>query len=170
MDLMSQGAAVARIHAGAWPALRVLALTMLVSLGACSSIAPKLESPRLKVIDVAMTSGDVFNQNFLVRVNVENPNDRELPIKGIDYQLFLQGDSFAEGVSTAPFVVPANGATDFDLTVRTNFVSSLGRLLTRLNGKKTVEYVIEGKVLLSSGLLRKIPFQSSGSVDLSTKF
>jgi len=170
MDPMSQGAAVARIRAGVWPALRLLALTMLISLGACSSMVPKLESPRLKVVDVAMTSGDVFNQNFRVRVNVENPNDRELPIKGIDYQLFLQGDSFAEGVSTAPFVVPAKGATDFDLTVRTNFVSSLGRLLTRLNGKKTVEYVIEGKVLLSSGLLRKIPFQSSGSVDLSTKF
>jgi len=169
MQPMSQGAAVARIHPCAW-VLRLLALTMLAGLGACSSMVPKLESPHLKVVDVAMTSGDVFNQNFLVRVNVQNPNDRELPVKGIDYRLFLQGDSFAEGMSSAPFVVPARGDTDFEMTVRTNFVSSLGRLLTRLNGKKTVEYVIEGKVLLSSGLLRKIPFQSSGSVDLSTKF
>ncbi len=57
------------------------------------------------------------------RVNVENPNDRELPIKGIDYKLFLEGDSFAEGVSNKPFTVPAQGDTDFDMTVRTNFVS-----------------------------------------------
>lgn len=143
--------------------------TLLFALGACSTLAPKLEAPRLTVMNVSMTSGDMFNQNFLVHLNVQNPNDRELPIKGIDYKLFLQGDSFAEGVSTAPFVVPALGEKEFDLTVRTNFVSSLGRLLTRLNGKKSVEYVIEGQVLLSAGMLRKIPFRESGSVDLATK-
>ena len=121
-----------------------------------ATLAPKLEAPRLTVMDVSMTSGDMFNQNFLVHLNVQNPNDRELPIKGIDYKLFLQGDSFAEGVSTAPFVVPALGEKEFDLTVRTNFVSSLGRLLTRLNGKKSVEYVIEGQVLLSSGMRQRV--------------
>lgn len=146
-----------------------LFVTLLFALGACSTFAPKLESPRLTVMSVAMTSGDMFNQNFLVHLNVQNPNDRELPIKGIDYKLFLQGDSFAEGVTTAPFVVPAQGENQFDITVRTNFVSSLGRLLSRLNGKKSVEYVIEGQVLLSSGLLRKIPFRQSGAVDLATK-
>lgn len=142
---------------------------MLVSLTACSSLAPKLETPRLTIINVAMTSGDVFSQNFLVHLNVQNPNDRELSIKGIDYKLFLQGDSFAEGVSGAPFVVPALGEKEFDLTVRTNFVSSIGRLLTRLNGKKTVEYVLEGKVMLQSGMIRSIPFRESGSVDLDVK-
>ena len=117
---------------------------------------------------IAMTSGDIFSQNFLVHLSVENPNDRELPIKGIEYKLFLQGDSFAEGTSARPFVVPALGETEFDLTVRTNFVSSVGRLLTRLNGKNKVEYIMEGKVLLQSGLVRNIPFQESGTVDLAT--
>ena len=148
--------------------LRVAALAVLLMFAGCSSLAPKLEAPRLTIVRVAMTSGDIFSQNFLVQLNVQNPNDRELPIKGIDYKLFLQGDSFAEGVSARPFVVPALGETDFDLTVRTNFVSSVGRLLSRLNGKKTVEYIIEGKVLLQSGLVRNIPFQESGTVDLST--
>lgn len=168
--LTVRGSVTARVQRTTWSLVRLLALAAVFSLAACSSIVPKLETPRLKVINVSMTSGDVFSQNFLVNLNVQNPNDRELPIKGLDYKLFLQGDSFAEGVSTAPFVVPAKGEKNFDLTVRTNFVSSLGRLLTRLNGKKTVEYVIEGKVLLSSGMIRKIPFQESGSVDLSTKF
>ena len=43
------------------------------------------------------------------------------------------------------------GETEFDMTVRTNFVSSIGRLLTRLNGKTQVEYVFEGKVMLDIG-------------------
>jgi LEA14-like dessication related protein len=148
--------------------MRAAALALLLTLAGCSSLAPKIEAPRLTIVRVAMTSGDIFSQNFLVQLNVQNPNDRELPIKGIDYKLFLQGDSFAEGVSARPFVVPALGETDFDMTVRTNFVSSVGRLLTRLNGKTTVEYIIEGKVLLQSGMVRNIPFQESGTVDLST--
>jgi LEA14-like dessication related protein len=135
----------------------------------CSALGPKLETPRLTIINASMTSGDIFSQNFLVHLNVQNPNDRDLPIKGIEYKLFLQGDSFAEGTSSRSFTVPANGETEFDMTVRTNFVSSVGRLLTRLNGKKKVEYIFEGKVMLSSGMIRSIPFQESGTVDLATK-
>jgi LEA14-like dessication related protein len=150
------------------PLRAAAAAVLLMVVAGCSTLAPKLESPRLQIVSVAMTSGDIFSQNFLVHLKVENPNDRELPIKGIDYKLFLQGDSFAEGFSARPFVVPALGDTEFDLTVRTNFVSSVARLLTRLNGKTKVEYIIEGTVALQSGLIRNIPFQDSGTVDLAT--
>jgi LEA14-like dessication related protein len=139
--------------------------TMLLS---CSALAPKLEAPRLNLVSIGMMSADIFNQQFRVRMHVANPNDQELPIKGIDYKLFLEGDAFAEGVSTRPFVIPANGETDFDLTVRTNFMSSIGRLVSRLNGRKTVNYQIEGKVMTDIGMFKNIPFSESGSVDLTT--
>ena len=147
----------------------VTLLGLLLLLQSCSLFGPKLTVPRLKVVSIGMVSADLFSQQFLVRMNVQNPNDRELPIKGIDYKLFLQGDSFAEGVAGAPFVVPALGESEFDLTVRTNFVSSIGRLVQRLNGKSKVEYVIEGTVFTRLGLFSKIPFQESGEVDLNLK-
>jgi len=99
---------------------------------------------------------------------VQNPNDREIAIKGIDYQLFLQGDSFAEGVSNKPFKLPALGETEFDMTVRTNFMSSIGRLMSRLNGAKKVQYTIEGTVFTDITMMKKIPFRESGAVDLTT--
>ena len=135
-------------------------------LAACSALRPKLEVPRLTLVRIAMTSSDIFNQQFLVRVSVENPNDRELPITGIDYKLFLEGDSFAEGVSNKPFTVPAKGETEFDMTVRTNFVSGIGRLMSRLNGRDQVQYVVEGKVLTDISMMKKIPFQEQGTVNL----
>jgi LEA14-like dessication related protein len=135
-------------------------------LAACSALRPDLEVPRLTLVSVAMTSADIFNQQFVVRVNVQNPNDRELPVTGIDYKLFLEGDSFAEGTSNKPFTVPAQGDTDFDMTVRTNFISGAGRLLSRLNGREQVQYVVEGKVLTDISMLKKIPFQESGTVNL----
>lgn len=147
----------------------VLMLGLVLMLQSCSLFGPKLTVPRLKVISIGMVSADLFSQQFLVRMNVENPNDRELPIKGIDYKLFLQGDSFAEGVTNAPFVIPALGESQFDMTVRTNFVSSIGRLMSRLNGKSKVEYVMEGTVFTKLGLFSKIPFQESGEVDLNIR-
>jgi LEA14-like dessication related protein len=136
----------------------------VLCLTACST--PKLAVPKLALVSVSMTSADIFNQQFMVRVNVQNPNDRELPITGIDYKLFLEGDSFSEGLSSKPFTVPANGETDFDMIVRTNFVSSAGRLVSRLNGRDQVQYVVEGKVLTDLSGLKKIPFQETGTISL----
>ena len=143
-----------------------LLIVLVAGLTGCSALAPRIETPRLSIVGIAMTSADLFNQQFLVRLNVENPNDRQLPVKAIDYKLFLEGDSFAEGSTNNAFVVPASGATEFDMTVRTNFISGAGRLLSRLNGRDQVNYVLEGTVRTDLGLLQKIPFQRSGTVNL----
>ena len=147
----------------------MLIVALLAAGSSCSSLRPELEAPRLALVHVAMTSADIFNQQFLVRVNVQNPNDQDLKIKGLDYKLFLEGDSFAQGDLNKPFTIPANGETDFDMTVRTNFVSGIGRLLSRLNGRTQVNYVLEGKLLTDIRFLKKIPFQESGSVNLSVQ-
>jgi LEA14-like dessication related protein len=139
---------------------------LVMCLTACSAMGPKLAVPKLALVTVAMTSADIFNQQFLVRVNVQNPNDRELPITGIDYKLFLEGDSFSEGVSNKPFTVPAQGDIDFDMVVRTNFVSGAARLMSRLNGRDQVQYVVEGKILTDISMMKKIPFQETGTVNL----
>jgi LEA14-like dessication related protein len=144
---------------------RFAALTVFLLFSGCA-LAPKLETPRLNLVSIQMTSADMFNQQFIVRMNVQNPNDRDLPVNGIDYKIFLEGDRFAEGMSSVPFVIPALGEKEFDLPVRTNFVSSLGRLLSRLNGKRQVHYVIEGKVMTKLGIIHKVPFSESGTVDL----
>ncbi|HEY0943172.1 MAG TPA: LEA type 2 family protein [Steroidobacter sp.] len=144
-----------------------LAFALLVSVSSCSALRPELQAPRLALVSVAMTSADIFNQQFLVRINIENPNDRDLPITGLDYKLFLEGDGFAEGLLNKPFTVPANGETDFDMTVRTNFVSGVGRLLSRLNGRTQVNYAVEGKLLTDIRFLKKIPFQETGSVNIA---
>jgi LEA14-like dessication related protein len=149
-------------------ASRIAVALACVFLASCSAFAPKIEAPRLSLISIGMMSADIFNQQFRVRMHVQNPNDRDIPVNGLDYELFLEGDSFAEGVSNQAFVIPAMGETEFDLTVRTNFVSSIGRLVSRLNGRTQVNYVLEGKVLTDIGMFNKVPFRESGSVDLST--
>jgi LEA14-like dessication related protein len=115
-----------------------------------------------------LTSADVFSQTFRVRLRVENPNDRALPIKMIDYKLFLEGDSFAEGQSAAPFVVPAKDDLEFDMPIRTHFISSIGRLLSHIAGtdRTQIEYVFSGSVTVDMPFSPKIKFNEGGVVDL----
>lgn len=146
-----------------------LALFAIALLGACSTLPSKLEAPQVNLVGIQMMSTDMFAQKFRVRVKVENPNDLELPVKGLEYQILLMGDSFAEGNSMDRFVLPANGEAEFDMVVTTNFVSSLGRLISRVGGGKleNLDYEISGDVLLEKGMVRKIPFAHRGQVDIA---
>ena len=148
---------------------RMLFVAVAVLAAACSSLGSKLEAPSLSLVAVQMLSTDMFAQKFKVRVLVQNPNDLELPVRGLEYQIILMGDSFAEGMSDQAFVLPALGEAEFDMLVTTNFVSSFGRLLSRVQGGKleNIDYEITGKVMVDKGMVRKIPFNHRGTVDFS---
>jgi LEA14-like dessication related protein len=138
-------------------------------LQGCTTLGGDLVAPRLSLVGVQMLSTDMFAQKFKVRVLVQNPNDLELPVRGLEYQIILMGDSFAEGTSSDVFLLPARGEAEFDMLVTTNFVSSFGRLLSRVGGGKleNIDYEISGKVYVDKGVLRRIPFSHRGTVDFS---
>lgn len=148
---------------------RATALLALLAVLVSCATGPKLETPRLKVIGIEMMSTDMFAQRFKVRMLVQNPNDMELQVRGLDYQIILMGDSFADGVSNDQFLLPALGEAEFDMMITTNFVSSFGRLISRMGGGKleNIEYEIVGKIFVDKGMLRKIPFSHRGTVDFS---
>jgi LEA14-like dessication related protein len=150
--------------------LRVLFMAACIAvLAACSTMGSKLEAPRLELVGVQMLSTDMFAQRFKVRVKVANPNDLELPVRGLEYTILMMGDSFAEGMSTEAFVLPALGEAEFDMLVTTNFVSSFARLLSRVGGGKleNIDYEITGKIMVDKGMIRKIPINHRGTVDFT---
>jgi LEA14-like dessication related protein len=144
-------------------------LLVLAAMAGCSTLNRDLVAPELSLVGIQMLSTDMFAQRFKVRVLVKNPNDLEIPVKGIEYTIILMGDSFAEGESMDQFVLPAKGEAEFDMLVTTNFVSSFGRLLSRVGGGKLqdLNYEIAGKLRLDKGVMRTIPFNHQGTVDIS---
>lgn len=142
------------------------AVTALV-LNGCA-LAPKFTPPKLSVAAVQLEGGDLWEQRLKVRMHVENPNPRALPVKGLDYTLEVAGQTFASGAASTSFVVPAMGETEFDMNVTTNLAGTLMKLLARgQEGRgQSVEYRLTGKVSLSAGLMRSIPFDERGSFTL----
>jgi LEA14-like dessication related protein len=144
-------------------------LLVLAAMVGCSTRSRDLVAPELSLVGIQMLSTDMFAQRFKVRVLVRNPNDLEIPVRGIEYTIILMGDSFAEGETAEQFLLPAKGEAEFDMLVTTNFVSSFGRLLSRVGGGKLqdLQYEIAGKLRLDKGVMRTIPFNHQGTVDIS---
>jgi LEA14-like dessication related protein len=148
---------------------RALVLSLIVVVAGCASFGPQLVMPKLSLVGIQVMGGDMFAQRFKVRVKVENPNDIEVAVRAIEYKILLMGDSFADGTSDHSFVLPALGEAEFDMMINANFVSSLGRLVSRMGGGKleNVEYEIAGKLELEKGVMRTIPFNHSGTVNFT---
>jgi LEA14-like dessication related protein len=146
--------------------LRCASALLALWLGA--GCAPHLEKPELSVVGVQLVNASIFEQRLKVRLHVHNPNDRDLPIKGIEYSIEVMGQPAATGQSDASFVVPALGEAEFDMSVSTNLAGTLLQLLSRGSNAlaQEVPYRLTGKVELSEGWLRSIPFDQHGSFRL----
>lgn len=142
------------------------ALLALALLAACSMFMPKLEPPQLSIVSVELGRSDLFTQHLKVRMRVDNPNDRALPIEGLSYTLDVEGEQAAQGATSASFTVPALGEAEFDMDVTANLAGTLLRLLSRGSRADQIDYHIAGRVRLSRGLLRSIPFDKRGTFAL----
>jgi LEA14-like dessication related protein len=139
---------------------------VLAAVAACGVLAPKFEKPELHVVDVQVLKSDLFQQQLRVRMRVQNPNNRILPVRSITYEMEVAGDAFAHGESERSFDVPAQGSAEFDVSVSANAAGTVLRLLA--GGKKldVVDYRLVGKISLASGALRTIPFDQKGEFKL----
>ena len=116
-------------------------------------------------VGVGFLGGDGHHQNLQLLIHVDNPNDRQISVRAIDYQLALAGTHIAEGSSAEPITVPALGQSEFTLNVNADLGTLLKVVGAHLNDP-TVEYQVTGTLHLAEGMLREIPFKGHGQVPL----
>ncbi len=150
---------------------RILLLCALVALlPGCAVFAPKLQAPRLEIVKVELIKGDLFEQRLRARMKVQNPNDRELRVRGITYSIELGGEELGRGLSGSSFVVPAGGEAEFDMLVTANLAGTVLKLAERARKgggtPRELEYRLHGEVKLERGLLRTVPFDEKGTLPL----
>jgi LEA14-like dessication related protein len=148
----------------------LLLLVPVLALAGCSAFAPRLETPKLSIVSVELVKGELFEQRLRARMRVQNPNDRELAVKGITYTIELGGEELGRGLSGSSFIVPRLGEAEFDMMITANLAGTLLKLAGRAEKEGRVpgalDYRIVGKVQLSSGLLRSVPFDQKGTLRL----
>jgi len=146
---------------------RLMLVFLVVLTAGCSLFVPKFERPSLTVAKVDMLGGNLFQQNFLVTFDIQNPNDRALPVTSLHAELNVGGEKFASGVTNRAFVVPAHGATQFDMTVTANMALALVKM-SQKSGQHpdSIDYDMTGGASIDLPFMRDLPFHQSGSFPL----
>ena len=149
------------------PRTRLLFIGWSLCLVACSLVTPKFERPTLSVAGIELVSGNLLQQNFRVKFNIQNPNDRALPVSGLHAALSVGGERVAQGESERAFVVPAKGQVDFDMMITANLgvaLLKLGHVMD--NRADSIDYDVSGTASIDLPFLRDLPFHQTGLFSL----
>ncbi|NTV09797.1 MAG: LEA type 2 family protein [Zoogloea sp.] len=136
-------------------------------LAGCAALPVGLDAPEVSLANINLVGGNLLEQRFALQLRVRNPNRRDIDIKGLNFQLELQGQRFASGTSDHQVTLPALGETLVDVSV----VATLADVLrivreVRKEGGERVAYGISGK-LFAGMLPGGLPFQRRGEVSLA---
>ena len=145
--------------------LMLILLASLLTLDGCAVFNRSYTEPDVTLANVDMLKANLWEQSFRLRMRVDNPNDRALAIRGMNYQVYLNNMRLATGVTDRSFTVPAYGSEYFDLTVRSNMWRHLGDLLKMVEQQKPVNYRINGHI--STGLFwaPRLTLSEQGTLD-----
>lgn len=141
-------------------------LVGLIALGltACSGLPLNAVAPKVSVDGVDIKSLGLFEQRFEVGLRVNNPNDFDLTIEALDFELELNGHPFAKGLTRAMTRVPAATSSLVRVdaaTQSTNLIQQIKTLPDALKGG--VPYRIKGRVKTDLSP-RWLPFERNGMV------
>ncbi len=150
---------------------KILAVAFATLLVACAGFGTKLETPHVSFVGIKALEASIFEQRLEVRLRVQNPNNRELPVNGLNVDVELAGEPFARGVSAREFTVPANGEAEFDMIVTANAATALIRILgSDRKSREAIEYRLKGKLSTRLGIFRSIPFEETGTLPIGSIF
>ncbi|MCY1423865.1 Late embryogenesis abundant protein [compost metagenome] len=130
----------------------IFALIIMLGLGGCSTwLTGNFEDPDIRLLKVEVVKAKLLEQQFKLHFRIDNPNDSSLPIRGLQYTIYLNDILLADGESDDWFTVPANGHEHFAVPVRTNLwqhLKEIARLLKK--NDQPIRYRLEGE--LATGL------------------
>lgn len=137
-----------------------LVLLPIALLTGCSDLA--LKKPEVQLASIQAGRTTLLEQELIVTLRVQNPNDKALQAKGLYFDLSSKGKKIASGVSNQPISIPAMGEGLVPLTVHASLVEGLALASAALQGDKPgLEYQISGYIDGLNGWGR-IPFSRSG--------
>ena len=140
----------------------------VVLIASCSTMPKDFEAPRVNISDLTPKEMAIFEQRFDVKLRIQNPNDVDLSVNGMRFDIELNEREFANGMTGERLTIPRFGSQTVDVEVFTTLASFL-RQVQDLNasGGQKVRYRLKGTAFVDSPGTFKAPFDEKGEIDLN---
>jgi LEA14-like dessication related protein len=149
---------------------RSLVFPLVVScVAACSSVPRDFDPPRMSLANIAPKEVGLFEQRYDVQLRIQNPNDMDIHISGLRFDLELNDQEFANGMSGQRVSVPRFGSE----LVNVDVTSGLGGFLAQVqqfnrSGMSKARYRMKGTAFVDSPSRFKAPFDEKGEIDFNS--
>ena len=149
-----------------------LLLLVAFLLGACAGMEVAISPPVVSLKKVDVADVDFSKQTFVLSFDVSNPNSFSLPINFISYGVKLDDQRFASGETVAAFTVPANGDSEFAISVDLDLLRTAPQLLyiVRDGATRDLSYELNGKFGIDIPFVDHVSFKHAGEIRLQSRF
>ncbi len=137
-------------------------------IGGCAGLPGGWAPPTVTIADFGVGDASLFEQQFKLKLRVQNPNPDEFTIDGIAFDLEVNDKPFATGVGNQTVTVPRFGSN----LLPVDAVSSLGGMLRQFSriaqsdNKLFFKYRLKGFVSVAGGT--RIAFDQHGEFDFGS--
>ncbi|MGF6393123.1 LEA type 2 family protein [Pseudomonas plecoglossicida] len=120
--------------------------------------------PEVHLVKVETVKARLLEQEFVLHVRIENPNDSRLFIRNLEYSLWLNDLRLVEDEASIWRSVGGHARRTFKITARTNLWQQLKPLAKLLRSEQTLHYRLQGE--LATGLIihRDLHLSRSGEI------
>lgn len=147
--------------------IQILPVLVALVVTACSTMPRGFETPKFGIANIAPKDVAIFEQRFDVQLRIQNPNNFDLGINGIRFEIDLNEKEFGNGMSGQALTIPRFGSEVLTAEV----ITGLGGFLRQMQGISSSEtklrYRLKGKAFAQAPSSFAIPFDESGEVDLN---
>jgi LEA14-like dessication related protein len=124
-------------------ALAAVSLAVLTLLFAgCTSFGHLFKDPKVQLHEAAIAGLSSTGADLILDFDVTNPNRVKLPLSGVDYQVWVNGERFLAGTESNRVDVPGHGAARVTLPVTIRYDDFL-RVVKSLKDHPRPEYDIQ---------------------------
>ncbi len=131
---------------------------------------PVPKMPGIKIKNVEVKKLGFTSAELVAKVEIDNPNDFDLVLKNLDYQLKINQKKWGQGEITKSSSIPRKAKGIIEIPITLDLFSMGGAAVALLQKKAPIEYQLTGSATLNTGLTLlkeyKLPLDIKGTTTL----
>ncbi|WP_085692263.1 MULTISPECIES: LEA type 2 family protein [unclassified Pseudomonas] len=147
------------------PLLLATLMAWLALLAGCASWgSDDWREPEVHLVEVETVKARLLEQEFVLHLRIDNPNDSRLFIRNLSYAIRLNDLLLVQDETSVWRSVGGHAQRTFKITARTNLWQHLKPLAKLLKSEQPLHYSLQGE--LATGLLihRDLHLSRSGEI------
>ena len=126
----------------------------------------RLHKPEISLAGIDLVGLGLVEQRFVLRLLIRNPNDVDLPVNALSFDVELNDRHLARVTSDKPVILPRQGETVLEVKTVSRIATLLKPLREALKDRRErVGYRVFGKIDIEG--IGSVPFERVGDFPLA---